>query len=609
MKNKLYKLTSILLSLTLVCSMFAILPTKAFAAEVDNDNVSANADEVSADVDDNSVSSAETFTSGDYKYTKNDDGTVTISEYLGSYMKLDDKLEIPSTIDGYTVTSIGCKAFEFAFQDLKWEHFISIIIPDTVTSIQNRAFGSCLNIRSLSLPNSLITIGDDAFENCTSLKSLTIPDSVTEIGEGAFNSCYDMEYATISNNLKVIPDRMFEYCSSIVSIDIPDSVTEIGEGAFYECYSLTNITTSKNLKAIYDEAFALCENLTSIDIPDGVTYIGASAFNGCKSLTSINLSDNLESIEESTFYDCNNLMNVTLPKNLLYIHANAFWKCYRMESITFPDCLVSIDDKAFGETNLQSVTIPRETYINIWEDPFYNNLNPEMVIYGYRRSSANSYAMSRYIPFYPIDEKPFKLTYLEDGSAEIKLCNFDCGDYNQYYGCYPYSNTIDQILTVPEKIDRWTITSIGDYSFNYGGFRRIYLPKTLTKIGYKVFDDSYMEPPELVVPDSVTYMDDDIGNVAVIICNKDSYANKYSVEHNIKYRLLNTVAGDTDLDGKVDIKDATRLQMAISGVLDNDLEYTLMDNFNDVADLNKDEKSDVNDVTLIQKMIAVYAAK
>lgn len=49
--------------------------------------------------------------------------------------------------------------------------------------------------------------------------------------------------------------------------------------------------------------------------------------------------------------------------------------------------------------------------------------------------------------------------------------------------------------------------------------------------------------------------------------------------------------------------------MAISGALDNESEYTLMSNFNDVADLNSDNSTDVSDVTLIQKLLAGYALK
>ena len=42
-------------------------------------------------------------------------------------------------------------------------------IPNSVTSIGDRAFGYCSNLTSVTIPNSVTSIGDMAFENCSSL--------------------------------------------------------------------------------------------------------------------------------------------------------------------------------------------------------------------------------------------------------------------------------------------------------------------------------------------------------------------------------------------------------------------------------------------------------
>ena len=93
-----------------------------------------------------------------------------------------------------------------------------VVIPEEVTYMNRTrkvteigaAFYNCSNLTSVIIPNSDTSIGDKAFYCCSGLTSITIPNSVTSIGKQAFI-----------------------YCSSLKSITIPNSVTRIGEWAFY----------------------------------------------------------------------------------------------------------------------------------------------------------------------------------------------------------------------------------------------------------------------------------------------------------------------------------------------------------------------------------------
>ncbi len=72
---------------------------------------------------------------------------------------------------------------------LNGELVTDLVIPDTVTSIGNRAFRNCDSITSLTIPSSVTTISSYAFYDCDSLPSVDLLSSVTSIGSNAFTGC------------------------------------------------------------------------------------------------------------------------------------------------------------------------------------------------------------------------------------------------------------------------------------------------------------------------------------------------------------------------------------------------------------------------------------
>ena len=145
------------------------------------------------------------------------------------------RIEIPSSIDGITVTSIGTCAF------VDCTSLKEVILPSSIISINKHAFSDCTLLESIRIPEGVKNIADHAFSGCESLRLAVIPDSVTSIGRHAFDCCRSLTSVTIPEGVTSIDKCSFLDCELLQSVSIPKSVTVIGEHAFEYCTSLTDI--------------------------------------------------------------------------------------------------------------------------------------------------------------------------------------------------------------------------------------------------------------------------------------------------------------------------------------------------------------------------------
>lgn len=139
------------------------------------------------------------------------------------------------------------------------------------------------NIRNYTIPKGTKTICKNAF-NSSKIESIVIPDSVKSIENGAFAYCSELTHIELGPNINNIGAYAFKECSSLSSIKIPEKIVFIRFGSFQKCDSLKNITIENGAQIIETFAFAECKNLEKIVIPDSVKAINSHVFQKCDNL-------------------------------------------------------------------------------------------------------------------------------------------------------------------------------------------------------------------------------------------------------------------------------------------------------------------------------------
>jgi len=318
----------------------------------------------------------------------------------GVLHKYSGEEEIVVIPDG--VTSIQ----ERAFEDCK--SITSVIIPHSVTSIGELAFWGCTNIKIVTIADGVSSIGDLAFYGCKSLASITIPQSVTSIGYGAFDGCHSLTEITIPTSITRIRKNTFARCTSLTSITIPESVTEIGDAAFSRCTSLTSITIPDSVLSIDNDAFDGCTALKEVHITDVIAW-GSTFFGNYYSnpvyrtkklyldgeiITDIEIPefavvhgilrkytgsddavvipDHVTGIGNNAFNGHRSITSVTIPASVTSIGDAAFQGCTSLTDIIIPDGVTSIGEQAFEDcTSLTHITLP-DSIMDIGAYCFYN---------------------------------------------------------------------------------------------------------------------------------------------------------------------------------------------------------------------------------------------
>ncbi len=327
-----------------------------------------------------------------YYYYKLSDSEITITNCRA----VSANLIVPSTIDGYTVTSIEEYAFEIN------DSLVTVILPDTLVTIGEGAFADCDNLTSISIPASVTSIGEYVFYYCGSLKEIIVDEN-----NSVYSSVDGVLFNKDQTTLILYPSDKAD-----ASYTIPEGVTSVSKNAFSFNYNITEVIFPNSMTTIDARIFDYCENLKTVEIPASITYIedgswGVFGARDCPYLESINVAEDntaYSSIDGVLFNKDQTILicypagktetSYVIPTGVTTIREEAFAFSH-LTSIEIPDTVTTIESLAFYISNIESFTIPTSV-TSIGDMAFFTSNVDYVNLYVYEGSYAHEYVKEHY---------------------------------------------------------------------------------------------------------------------------------------------------------------------------------------------------------------------
>ena len=464
---------------------------------------------------------------------------------------------------------------------------VDVILPEDCNGstymINNYAFYNRSDMISVVIPDSVTTIEMGAFSGCSGLVSMTLP-----IVEVDLNISLN---ATILSNMSFLFAGIFGISGFEGAIPVsPFSNSSLSsQVSFYVPSSLKEVTLTSG-STINASAFAGCTNLTSVTIPNSVTSIKGrnilmfnyGAFANCESLTEIHYDGTIEqwhsislgsgwdtSSGEYTIYCLNGTITkageatktpseglafasngdgtctllsigtcadtyLVIPSQyngmtVTAIGANAFKDCINLTGIEIPDSVTTIGAGAFsGCSGLISMTIP---FVGGSASATSASAS---TLFGYifgRTSYEGGVSTTQNFAASNSDTTYSATYYIPSGLKTVTVTRGKIL-YGAFYNCSNLKNVV-----LPEDI-----TTISTYAFyNCGGLTSITIPESVTSIGLHAFRNC-SSLTNITIPSGVT----SIGSATFFGCSSLTSIVIPDTVTTITGKLLGLVPGAFD---------------------------------------------------------------
>ena len=446
------------------------------------------------------------------------------SYYVKDFIGEQIDVGIPTEYNGMPVTVIGDCAFQMS--DVQ-----SIIIPDSITFIDDYAFSYCYELKSIKFMSETLlpefgnipfdSVEDAVFECHISLKAelgnlidwnLDYGCSIKTFGEEtpapgpdpvdpeitpdkAFTFVLGNDGYTVSKYLggykkvgipatyngqpvTAIGKNAFEGFRSIESVTMPDSVTSIGSWAFYDCVELKSLKMPEGLKSIGANAFQRCNAMTEFNIPASVMDIGWDAFAFCKTLKDINVN-----ADNEYFSDEDGVLFSKDKETLIYYSSSGRDAAH----YEVPKGTVSIQEDAFkmhyqdsSDSKLVTIGYP-SSLKNIGDRAFKQTNLQEITVYGNIEMGSYVYDLCKNLKTVNVAEGveilPKGMFYGVDNLENFNLPSTLRVIEDEALERYPLND-----IELPEGLE-----SIGKDAFASSKLTSVTIPSTVTKMGDRAF--------------------------------------------------------------------------------------------------------------------------
>ena len=203
----------------------------------------------------------------------------------------------------------------------KLDRLQTVILPKSVTKIDDNAFYDCLNVETIVVGDATVYIGNDAFGKCKNLKNIVfLGNEKAELDGDAFTD--------------PITDQPYQVEKMYIPFSLYDSYVADREYTTHTKEFCTNFEDDAVFRAYGSHVVMSNDELKNVTNIDG----WFDHHTGVKDLTSLGLTA-VDTLKAATLSPLKELLKITLPDTLAVVEEGAFAANTKLQWADFAQCI------------------------------------------------------------------------------------------------------------------------------------------------------------------------------------------------------------------------------------------------------------------------------